>query len=137
MVIYILSLFGQLQPVICPLLECSLCWNFTLHHIQLPSYGGYAKTAQAKSMEKYILTNILISENKVTINSLLTFRTFRGFGWRGGFNIKPKTKCRKGRLLGNGSGFLLLFALPTLHLYWFLEKLLSLQVTYILKKGNP
>ena len=64
-------------------------------------------------MEKYILTNILISENKVTINSLLTFRTFRGFGWRGGFNIKPKTKCRKARLLGNGSGFLLLFALPT------------------------
>ena len=29
-------------------------------------------------LEKYILTNIIISENKVTINSLLTFRTFSG-----------------------------------------------------------
>ena len=64
-------------------------------------------------MEKYILTNILISENKVTINSLLTFRTFRGFGWRGGFNIKPKTKCSKGRLLGEWFRISFAVALPT------------------------
>ena len=46
-------------------------------------------------MEKYILTNIIISENKVTINSLLTFRTFSGI-WSGGGHFKLK-RNKQGR----------------------------------------
>ena len=52
-------------------------------------------------MEKYILTNIIISENKVTINSLLTFEHFRGFG-RGEVTFKPKKN--NALLPGTGNG---------------------------------